>query len=55
MNKGDLIEEVANVTYSKKEAVAAVDATLAAIKKTLKKVIQSHLWDLEQSVINTIR
>ena len=37
MNKGDLIEEVAKVTCSKKEAVAAVDATLAAIKKALKK------------------
>jgi nucleoid DNA-binding protein len=37
MNKGDLIEEVAKVTCSKKEAVAAVDATLAAIKKELKK------------------
>ena len=37
MNKGNLIEEVAKVTCSKKEAVLAVDATLAAIKKTLKK------------------
>jgi DNA-binding protein HU-beta len=37
MNKGDLINEVAKVTCSKKEAVAAVDATLAAIKKALKK------------------
>ena len=37
MNKTDLIEEVAKVTCSKKEAVAAVDATLAAIKKALKK------------------
>ncbi|MGB5217184.1 MAG: HU family DNA-binding protein [Smithella sp.] len=37
MNKADLIEEVAKVTCSKKEAVEAVDATLAAIKKSLKK------------------
>ena len=37
MNKGDLIEEVAKVTCSKKEAVLAVDATLAAIQKALKK------------------
>ena len=37
MNKADLIEEVAKVTCSKKEAVLAVDATLAAIKKALKK------------------
>ena len=37
MNKAQLVEEVANVTCSKKEAVAAVDATLAAIKKALKK------------------
>jgi len=37
MNKAQLIEEVAKVTCSKKEAVAAVDATMAAIKKALKK------------------
>jgi len=37
MNKGDLIKEVAKFTCSKKEAVLAVDATLAAIKKSLKK------------------
>jgi nucleoid DNA-binding protein len=37
MNKAQLIDEVARVTCSKKEAVAAVDATLAAIKKALKK------------------
>jgi nucleoid DNA-binding protein len=37
MNKGDLIEEVAKVTCSKKEAVEAIEATLAAIKKALKK------------------
>ena len=37
MNRAELIEEVAKVTCSKKEAVAAVDATLAAIKKALKK------------------
>ena len=37
MNKAQLIDEVAKVTCSKKEAVAAVDATLAAIQKSLKK------------------
>ena len=37
MNKAQLIEEVAKVTCTKKEAVLAVDATLAAIQKTLKK------------------
>ena len=37
MNKGDLIEEVAKVTCSKKEAADVVDATLAAIQKSLKK------------------
>jgi DNA-binding protein HU-beta len=37
MNKAQLVDEVAKVTCSKKEAVAAVDATLAAIKKALKK------------------
>ena len=37
MNKTDLIEEVAKVTCTKKEAVLAVDATLAAIQKSLKK------------------
>ena len=37
MNKADLIEEVAKVTCSKKEAVSALDAILEAIQKTLKK------------------
>lgn len=37
MNKGDLIEEVAKATCTKKEAADAVDAVLAAIKKSLKK------------------
>ena len=37
MNKAQLIEEVAKVTCSKKEAVAAVDATFTAIQKALKK------------------
>jgi nucleoid DNA-binding protein len=37
MNKAQLIEEVAKVTCSKKEAGMAVDATLAAIQKSLKK------------------
>ena len=37
MNKAQLIEEVAKVTCSKKEAGLAVDATFAAIQKALKK------------------
>ena len=37
MNKGELIDEVAKVTCTKKEAAEAVDATLAAIQKALKK------------------
>ena len=37
MNKAELINEVAKVTCSKKEAGLALDATLAAIQKALKK------------------
>jgi nucleoid DNA-binding protein len=37
MNKAELIEEVAKVTCSKKEAGEAVGATFAAISKALKK------------------
>ena len=37
MNKSELIEAVAKVTCTKKEAAEAVDATLAAIQKSLKK------------------
>jgi DNA-binding protein HU-beta len=37
MNKAQLIEEVAKVTCSKKEAEEAVGATFAAIQKALKK------------------
>lgn len=37
MNKSDLIDEVAKVTCTKKEAAETVDATLAAIQKALKK------------------
>lgn len=37
MNKAELIEEVAKVTSSKKEAEAAIGAVLTAIKKALKK------------------
>ena len=37
MNKSDLIEEVAKVTCTKKEATETVDAILAAIQKSLKK------------------
>ena len=37
MNKADLIEAVAGVTSTKKEAAAAVDCVLDAITKALKK------------------
>ena len=37
MNKAELIDEVAKVTCSKKEAELALSATLAAIQKALKK------------------
>jgi len=37
MNKAQLVEEVAKVTCSKKEAGLAVDAIIAAIEKALKK------------------
>jgi len=37
MNKGQLIEAVAKVVSTKKEAAAAVDTVLDAIKKALKK------------------
>ena len=37
MNKGDLINEVAKVTSTKKEAQAAVDCVLQTIAKSLKK------------------
>ena len=37
MNKGDLINEVAKVVSTKKEAQAAVDCVLDSVAKTLKK------------------
>ena len=37
MNKAQLIDEVAKVTCTKKEADVAISATLAAIQKALKK------------------
>jgi nucleoid DNA-binding protein len=37
MNKADLINEVANVVSSKKEAQAAVDCVLESISQALKK------------------
>ncbi|MBP7764720.1 MAG: HU family DNA-binding protein [Deltaproteobacteria bacterium] len=37
MNRAELIEEVAKVTSTKKEADAAITAALAAITKALKK------------------
>ena len=37
MNKAELINEVAKVTCSKKEADEALSAIIAAIKKALKK------------------
>lgn len=37
MNKADLINEVANVVSTKKEAQAAVDCVIESITKALKK------------------
>jgi len=37
MNKGDLVNEVAKVVSTKKEAKAAVDCVFSTITKTLKK------------------
>jgi nucleoid DNA-binding protein len=37
MNKGDLVNEVAKVVSTKKEAQAAVDCVFETIAKTLKK------------------
>ena len=37
MNKSDLINEVAKVVSTKKEAQAAVDCVVSSITKTLKK------------------
>jgi nucleoid DNA-binding protein len=37
MNKGDLVNEVAKVVSTKKEAVAAVDTIFSAIATALKK------------------
>ena len=37
MNKAELIDQVAGVVSTKKEAQAAVDCVLSAISKTLKK------------------
>ena len=37
MNRAELVEEVAKVTCTKKEADVAISAALAAIQKALKK------------------
>ncbi|MEE9503474.1 MAG: HU family DNA-binding protein [Candidatus Aminicenantaceae bacterium] len=37
MNKGDLVQEVAKVVNTKKEAQAAVDCVFSTITKVLKK------------------
>ena len=37
MNKGDLVNEVAKVVNTKKEALAAVDCVFSTITKALKK------------------
>ena len=37
MNKGDLVNEVAKVVKTKKEAQAALDCVIASITKALKK------------------
>ena len=42
MNKGDLVNEVAKVVGTKKEAKAAVDCVFKTITKALKKRIRLH-------------
>ncbi|MCP4683616.1 MAG: HU family DNA-binding protein [Desulfobacterales bacterium] len=37
MNKGDLVNEVANIVSTKKEAQAVVDCVFSSITKALKK------------------
>ena len=37
MNKGDLVNEVAKVVSTKKEALAAIDCVFSTITKALKK------------------
>ncbi len=37
MNKGELVNEVAKVVFTKKEAKAVVDCVFSTITKTLKK------------------
>jgi DNA-binding protein HU-beta len=37
MNKGDLVNEVAKVVSTKKEAQAAVDCVISSVTKALKK------------------
>lgn len=37
MNKGDLVNEVARVVKTKKEAQAAIDCVISSITKSLKK------------------
>ena len=39
MNKGDLVQEVAKVVNTKKEAQAAVDCVFSTITKALKRRI----------------
>jgi len=39
MNKGDLVDEVAKVVGTKKEAQAAVECVLSSITKALKRAM----------------
>jgi nucleoid DNA-binding protein len=41
MNKGDLINQVAKVVSTKKEAQAAVDCIFSSVAKALKKKLYS--------------
>ena len=58
MNRAELIEEVAKVTSTKKEADESISAMLAAIKKALKKdgvvddkgSLSLHTWELDGKV-----
>ena len=49
MNKGDLINEVAKVVSTKKEAQEAVDCVFSSIAGALKREIRSPWLDLGAS------
>ena len=55
MNKGDLINEVAKVVSTKKEAQAAVDCVFSSITKALKKKDTVTLVGFGTSKVNKLK